>query len=282
MMKKSKQRHVIVTGGSRGIGFAVAAAFIKNGDKVLLIARDRKELSSAKNTLGKNAFVCGADVSKPSSRKKISACIRKYFKNDVRILVNAAGIYGPKGILEENDLTLWKQTIEVNLLGVVYMCALVLPLMKRKRIGRIINFSGGGEGPFPYFTAYSASKGAVVRFTESLAAEVLGFGISVNAIAPGAVNTALMKEVIKAGAKKVGMDFYKRSLEQKRSGGISPEKAANLILFLASKEAGFISGKVLSAVRDAWKNFPKHKKDIAGSDLLTFRRVKPKDRGFNW
>ena len=196
--------------------------------------------------------------------------------------MNAAGIYGPKGILEENDPALWKKTIEVNLLGTVYMCALVLPLMKRKKFGRIINFSGGGDGPFPYFTAYSSSKGAVVRFTESLAAEVKDFGIMVNAVTPGAVNTKLTEEVLKAGPQKVGKEFYKRSLEQKKSGGVPPGKAAELILFLASKQARFISGKVLSAVRDDWKDSPKHRKEIEQSDIYNFRRIKPIDRGYDW
>lgn len=280
-----RNKNIIITGGSRGIGFAVARAFLEAGGNVCIAARDIKEITRSKKELQKirkdvNAIVC--DVSQKSCSKKIVQHIQKIFNGKIDVLVNAAGIYGPKGRLEENDIALWEKTFAVNMAGTARACQAVIPFMRTKKSGRIITFSGGGEGAFPYFTAYSASKGAIVRFTESLAAELTNDNITVNAVAPGAVNTALLEEVLTAGPQKVGATFYKRSCEQKASGGASPEKAAELILFLASEQAGFISGKIVSAVHDTWKEFRKYRKKIEISDIYNFRRIKPKDRGYNW
>jgi 3-oxoacyl-[acyl-carrier protein] reductase len=162
------------------------------------------------------------------------------------------------------------------------MCALVIPFMKQNRSGRIINFSGGGDGPYPRFTAYASSKGAILRFTESLASELKEYNIYVNAIAPGAVNTTFLKEGLKAGPKKTGKDTFAKLLEQEKSGGVSPEKAANLILFLASDEAEGLTGKMISAIWDKWQDIPKHLKILNESDIWNMRRIKPKERGYDW
>jgi NAD(P)-dependent dehydrogenase (short-subunit alcohol dehydrogenase family) len=272
-------KNVIVTGGSRGIGFAIASAFAQEGNAVLLVARNASELEKAKQKLAHTkgivtTFMC--DVSKEDNVRSINAHIKEKWNGKIDVLVNAAGIYGPKGFLEDNNFELWRKTFEVNVFGTARMCRAVLPYMKSAGLGRIINFSGGGDGEFPRFTAYSSSKGAVVRFTESLAAETKENGITVNAIAPGAVNTHLMEEVLKAGAEKVGEDFYKRTLEQKESGGTSPKKAAGLACFLASDRADFITGKVLSAVHDKWEEFEKHKKEIENTEVYNMRRIKLK------
>ena len=280
----SKRKKIIVTGGSRGIGLAVAKAFFAEGYSVLIVSRSTKELVDAQKEMkGKGqCSIVAADVSSMADRSKIRAHIMRKWRGSVDVLVNAAGIYGPIGYLEENSADKWEETIQVNLFGTVGMCALVLPFMKKQKRGRIINFSGGGEGPFPRFTAYSASKGAIVRFTESLAEEVKNFGTTINAITPGGVNTKFLEEVLVAGPEKAGKDFYRRSLQRKREGGVSPDIAAGLVLYLARNDAEFISGKVISANRDDWKNFKKHAKEMASSDVYTFRRIKPKDRGYTW
>ena len=154
--------------------------------------------------------------------------------------------------------------------------------MKKNKSGVIINFSGGGEGAFSRFSAYAASKGGVVRFTETLAEEVKDFGVRVNAIAPGAVNTKLLEEVLEAGPEKVGQEFYERSKKQKEDGGVSPEKAAELCLFLASDKSRGLTGRILSAVWDDFENLPEHISEIMNSDIYTFRRIKPIDRGYGW
>lgn len=275
-------RNVVVTGGSRGIGFAIAQAFINEGSRVLLVARNESELRVAQGKLGEHALIAICDVADAEAVARLSDRIEQEFDDRVDVLVNAAGIYGPMGLLEDNNSGDWKKTFEVNVFGTMLMCRLVLPYMKKVGFGRIINFSGGGEGAFPRFTAYSSSKGAILRFTESLAGEVKGDGITVNAIAPGAVNTALMEEVLAAGAEKVGEDFYQKSIEQKESGGIPAQKAAELVLFLTGDEAAFLTGKLFSAVHDNHDVLRSHAEDIAHSDVYNVRRIKPKDRGFDW
>lgn len=284
-MKEVKDKNIIVTGGSRGIGLVVARAFAEAGARVCIIARDKEEIKKA--ILGlrktqKNAHGFACDISQKGGVAKITRHVRTAFRGRVDVLVNAAGIYGPKGRLEENDLALWEKTFAVNVLGTALACRAVIPFMRKRKTGRIITFSGGGEGAFPYFTAYSASKGAIVRFTESLAAELAKDNITVNAVAPGAVNTALLDEVLSAGPQKVGASFYARSREQKESGGVLPEKAAALILFLASDAAGYLSGKVMSAVHDKWGEFGRYKNKLISSDIYNVRRIKPKDRGYDW
>ncbi len=280
MMLKNKK--AIITGGGRGIGKAVAEAFAKEGADILLISRTRQELEATSRELSRqdqSVIVESADVSKVEDVENIRRIVQESWGR-VDILVNAAGIYGPIGCLEDLDLENWMQTFSVNIFGTVLMCRMALPFMKKQKWGRIINFSGGGEGPLPRFTAYSSSKGAVVRFTESLNEEVKGDNICVNAITPGPVNTAFLEEVLKAGSEHAGEDFYRQALEQKKEGGIPPEKAARLCLFLAGEEAHGIGGKVLSAVWDNWQDIPKHLKEIMGSDIYNFRRIKPSDRGY--
>src|SRR5206468_11879378 len=106
----------------------------------------------------------------------------------------------------------WVHAIHINLLGTVYCCRAALPLMRRAGAGKIITLSGGGAtAPLPRISAYAASKAAVVRFTETLAEELRGTGIDVNAVAPGALNTRLLDEVLAAGPGRVGQQFYERA-----------------------------------------------------------------------
>ena len=276
----SNGMNVIVTGGSRGIGYTIAEALAKDGAQVLILSRTKEELADAAKKLGATGMPC--DVSDEKEVRNLKSVIEKKLDGRVDVLVNAAGIYGPMGLLEENDAEKWRQTFAVNVFGTMHMCALVLPYMKKHHFGRIVNFSGGGESGFPRFTAYSSSKGAIIRFTESLAAEVKESGITVNAIAPGAVNTKLMEEVLAAGAEKVGEEFYKKSLEQKENGGTSPQKTVELVRFLVSDKASLISGKMLSAVHDPIPAMEKNAEEIAKTDIFNVRRIKPEDRGASW
>lgn len=278
-----KNKNIIITGGTSGIGKVVAANFLDKGASVLVISSTKKKVEECKKSFSSgdlSALV--ADVSDTKSYSKIRAFIKNKFKGKVDVLVNAAGIYGPIDKLEKIKPRDWTNTFFVNVFGTVYMCMLVIPFMKKKKSGKIINFSGGGDGPFPRFTAYSSSKIAVVRFTESLGKELRDYNIQVNTIAPGAVNTGFLENVLRVGPEKAGKEFYLRSVRQKREGGISPQKSADLILFLSSEKAGKLTGKIISAVWDDWKKFPKRIKKINSSDVFNTRRINPKDRGLDW
>ncbi len=141
---------------------------------------------------------------------------------------------------------------------------------------------GGATSPRPLLSAYAASKAAVVRFAETLAEEVRGTGTDVNAIAPGALNTRLLDEVLAAGPERVGDAFYERALEQQSAGGTPLDLPARLALFLASAESDGITGKLISAPWDPWEQFPSHAEDLRGTDVYTLRRIVPADRGLSW
>ena len=278
-----KNKNVIITGGTSGIGKVAAANFLDKGANVLVLSSTKKRVEESKKSLRSgNLSALVADVSDTKSYSKIGTFIRNKFKGRVDILINAAGIYGPIDKLEKIKPRDWAYTFSVNVFGTVNMCMLVTPLMKKKRKGKIINFSGGGDGPFPRFTAYSASKAAILRFTESFGAELKDYNIQVNAVAPGAINTSFLEKVLQAGSAKAGREFYQKSVKQKEEGGVSPQKVANLILFLSSERSGKLTGKFLSAVWDDWKEFPKRTKSIISSDLYNIRRINPKDRGYDW
>lgn len=187
----------------------------------------------------------------------LSKKFKKTYKK-IDVLINCAGVYGPIGQFHTNNLQDWQSAVQINLLGTANVCHAFLPLMLKKKKGKIVNLSGGGAvQPFPNFSSYAVSKAAVVRFTENLAKEYKDKNIQVNAVSPGAINTLFLDQVIKAGAKKVGTEFYQKSVEQKKTGGDSPELAAELMLFLCSKFAHNLTGKLIAAKWDSWKNFTK-------------------------
>ena len=266
---------VLVTGAGRGVGRSIACAFARAGASLALVARSQPEIEQVAREISASGVNClpqSADVSDRSSVEgTVQAVLARFGRIDV--LVNAAGVYGPIGPLVENNMDDWVRALEINLLGTVYCLRAVLPHMLTRGSGVIINLSGGGAvSPFPRFSAYSTSKAAVVRLTETVAEEVRDRGVRINAIAPGAVNTFLLDQVLAAG-DAAGPEFYARSLEQKRTGGTSPEIAAELALFLSSPAAAGITGRLISAVWDDWKSLPGRAQELDQSALFTLRRI---------
>jgi 3-oxoacyl-[acyl-carrier protein] reductase len=277
-MAKLKNKRAVILGGSRGIGKAIAEAYLKEGAEVFLAARNAEELAATQNQLSRLGVVSTAamDVSKEGDMKHLAEHIGKLW-GSIDVLVNAAGIYGPIGPLTDVDPAEWKKTIDINLFGTFLATRAFAPLMKMKG-GVIINFVGGGEGAYPSFSAYASSKGGVARFTETAATELKADNIRMNAIAPGAVNTKFLDELLAAGPEKAGKETYEKSIKQKESGGVSPEKAAALCVFLASDASIGLSGKILSAVWDTYETFPDHMGDIMSSDMYTMRRKLPPEQ----
>ena len=147
--------------------------------------------------------------------------------------------------------------------------------MIKQKSGKIINFSGGGAtSARPHFSAYGASKTAVVRLTETIAEENKPFNIQINAIAPGAVNTRMTGEVISAG-KEAGEKGLAEAVKQLETGGTPLEKPANLAVFLASGESDGITGRLISAVWDDWQVIAKQTAQSKSGDLYTLRRITP-------
>ena len=281
-------RTAIITGANQGLGKAIAHAFVKAGANVLLCARDGLKLAKVQNELqisckiNQRIEAIQADVSKKSDVDNLFSEALAAFPK-IQILVNNAGVYGPKGPIELVDWDEWVKTIEVNLLGSVLTIRALLPHFRNQRYGKIIQLSGGGAtSPLPFISAYAASKAGIVRFMETLAEEVKADGIDINSLAPGALNTRLLDEVLEAGPEKVGKVFYERAIKQKAEGGTPLENAAKLSVFLASAASDGITGKLISAVWDPWEHFQEHMDDLLRTDIYTLRRIIPKDRGMDW
>jgi NAD(P)-dependent dehydrogenase (short-subunit alcohol dehydrogenase family) len=272
-----KNKTALITGGSRGIGKAVALAFLREGARVMLAARSEEELLAVKQELKKDfggIETCRADVSSPSDVAALIKAMTKTFGGEFDVLVNAAGIFGPIGPFEGLDFDAWKKTFDINVFGTFNTIQAVAPFMKKAGYGKIINFGGAGDGALPRFSAYSASKGAVARLTETIAAELKDSHIDVNAIAPGPVNTKFLDDALAAGEKAVGAEQYKKLLSQKEAGGTPPELAGELCVFLASSASDGLTGKMISAKWDNWKQWDKKKiEEIMKSDIYTLRRV---------
>lgn len=284
---KLEGRCAIITGANQGLGFEIARAFLREGANILICARDKARLSNAQEHLmgfarkDQQVIAEVADVAREEDVIRIVGRATSEFGN-VQILVNNAGIYGPKGTIDDVNWTEWVRTIEINLLGSVLMCRHLIPHMRERGYGKIVQISGGGAtNPLPRISAYATSKAAIIRFAETLAEEMREYRIDVNAVAPGALNTRLLDEVLEAGPEKVGAKFYERAMKQKAEGGAPLDRGADLCVFLASAASDGISGKLLSAIWDPWEELNRHVLDLAG-DVYTLRRILPKDRGFDW
>jgi NAD(P)-dependent dehydrogenase (short-subunit alcohol dehydrogenase family) len=277
-------RTAVVTGASRGLGRAIAARFVAAGAEVLLTARDLSALqesaAEARRAGPGRVLTMAGDASDPAAAAAAVARAEAEL-GGVTVLVNNAGVYGPIGPVEDNDWAEWTQALAINLLGTVAFCRAAVPGMRRRGYGKIVNLSGGGAtAPLPRFSAYAASKAAVVRFTETLAEELKDARVDVNAIAPGALNTRLLDEVLAAGPDRTGAAFYERARKQRDDGGAPLEKGAALAVFLASAASDGISGRLLSAVWDDWARLPERRAALESSDVYTLRRIVPKDRGW--
>jgi NAD(P)-dependent dehydrogenase (short-subunit alcohol dehydrogenase family) len=281
-------RTALITGASRGLGLEIARAYLAAGaDGVCICAREAPALESAIADLhllaapGQQVHGEVADVSRPDDVERlVEGALARL--GGLTILVSNAGVYGPKGATERTDWAEWVRAVEINLYGSVLPARALVPHFIARGYGKVVQLSGGGaSGPLPGLSAYAASKAAVVRFAETLAQELWEHGVDVNAIAPGALNTRMLDELLAAGPERVEESFYERALEQRRSGGVPLRRGAELAVFLGSAASDGITGKLLSAVWDPWSELSGHRADL-DSDVYTLRRIVPADRGFDW
>lgn len=280
----NKKKNIIITGGSVGLGFEFAKHFISIGSNIIICARNKKNLLKAKCVLeslkkkNQKIFAYKIDVSNQSDVRRLYKNVSKKFKH-IDILISNAGVYGPKGTLESTSWKEWESAFKINCFGSIYFIKVFLELLKKSRKGKIIQLSGGGAtSPLPNLSCYATSKAAIVRFTETLSHEIAKYNIDINCIAPGALNTRLLDEIIKAGPKKVGKQYFKKSLVQKETGGQDMQKALELCDFLCSEYSNGITGKLLSAQWDNYNEIKRLKKKINNSDVFTLRRIVGKDR----
>jgi NAD(P)-dependent dehydrogenase (short-subunit alcohol dehydrogenase family) len=288
MSAELEGRTALITGGTQGLGLEIARHYLQAGIAgVCICGRDPGALSAAREQLreagadGQQVIAEVADVSNAADVEALVATSLERFP-DLTILVNNAGVYGPKGSIEDVDWNEWARAIEINLLGSVLPARALASHFKRRGYGKIVQLSGGGAtNPLPGLGAYAASKAAAVRFAETLAEELREHHVDVNSVAPGALNTRMLDEVLAAGPERVGQRFYERALEQRRSGGVPLERGAALAVWLASAASDGVTAKLLSALWDPWSQLPEHLDELA-SDIYTLRRIVPADRGMDW
>ena len=241
----------VVTGGGRGLGRAFAQALAAAGYAVALVARSQSELAQTVALVegsGGKASAFPADVTDAAAIDRAFGDVERAL-GPIDLLVNNAGVLGPLGPFVESDVGAWWRTLDVNLHGQVLCAHRVLPGMIARRSGRIVNIaSGGGATMMPLFSAYITSKTALIRFSECLAAEVKEHGITVFAMGPGTVRTAMSEHSLYSPEGRRWLPWFKDIFDEGRD--LPPERPAALLLTLASGKADVLSGRFVYPADD--------------------------------
>jgi 3-oxoacyl-[acyl-carrier protein] reductase len=283
---KLKNVNTLITGASQGLGKAIAGHFLREGANAVLCARGEKELFATRDELAKQfpaqkVFAKTCDVSNEAQVNDLVAFALREL-GPLHALVLNAGVYGPMGATESVPLDEWRRAMDINLYGVLLPCRAVIPHFKKSGRGKIVVLSGGGAtNPMPNISAYAASKAAVIRLVETLAGELKPFRVDINAIAPGALKTRFVDQVLAAGPEKVGEAFFAKNKQWAQTGAVPLELGAKLAVYLASAQSDGITGKLISAQWDPWEKLHEFKDDL-DNDIYTLRRIVPKDRGKTW
>jgi 2-dehydro-3-deoxy-L-rhamnonate dehydrogenase (NAD+) len=229
-------RVAVITGGARGIGFAVAERFQASGAKVALWDVDGKQAETAAGQIG-NAIAQRVDVTDPVAvGAAVAECETRL--GPVDILVASAGITGPNLPVAEYPVEAWRQVIDIDLTGIFICCRAVVPGMRTRNYGRIVNIASiaGKEGN-PNASAYSAAKAGVIGLTKSLGKELAQTGIRVNCITPAAVKTEIFNQMTEQH-----IQFMLSKIPLGRFGLV--EEIAAMVAWLASEDCSFSTGAV--------------------------------------
>jgi NAD(P)-dependent dehydrogenase (short-subunit alcohol dehydrogenase family) len=227
----------VVTGGAQGIGFAIARRLIASGARVSLWDADIEELALAVENLGAAATSKVVDITDLAGLQRVHQEVEQE-AGPVSILVNSAGIAGPNATLEDYDPEAWRRVVEVNLNGTFYVNKVVVPAMKARNYGRIVNISSvaGKEGN-PNLSAYSAAKAGVIGLTKSLGKELAKYDIAVNAITPATAKTRILDTLTK--------EFIDYMLVRiPRGRFLEVDEAAAMVAWLVSRENSFTTASV--------------------------------------
>ena len=264
-------RRILVTGGSRGIGLEVSRELARRGARLVIASRDVEQVQGAVASLsGDGHLGLSLDVSKDAAWAAILSQLDN--AGPLHGLVAAAGVLGPIGPLDEVTADKLAAAIAVNLLGTMLALHHALPRLRPTR-GRAVTFSGGGAtSPLPRYDAYAASKAAVVRLTENVAA-AFPDEVEINAVAPGFVATDIHQGTVAAGPERAGSAYHARTHEQLQEGGVPAHEAAELVCFLLSEEAKGITGRLVSAEWDPWRERSFRERLRSDQSLGTLRRI---------
>lgn len=275
----------IITGAGRGLGRLITLELATAGVDVLMVGRDgemlRKTESEAVRHGPVQVHVCQCDIEAPTSVATILTATNEAGGAD--ILINNAAIQGPIGSAWQVDEREFARTVHANFLVPVALTRAVLPGMLARRAGWVVNVSGGGAtGPRPRFSAYGAAKTALIRFGETLAAELASEGVRVNSVAPGAFASSMTRAILASGdvAGEREIDGAARLLAN--NDDANAVKAAKLVAYLVAGAGREITGKLISAVWDPWSELHSHWDELRDTDVYTLRRIVPSDRRLEW
>ena len=290
LSEKPDDRVVLITGMSRGLGERLARAFWQTGADVFGTARDLAALEALAGVLaaapvrvGQRIAVAAADLRDASAPAAIVRECRDQL-GGLDVLISNAAVQGPIGKFWEQDLARLEDALEIDLLASVRLAHAAIPIMMRddQKKRSIVFLSGGGaSGPRPGFGSYAAAKAGLVRFSETLAMKLRERSISVNCIAPGAMPTAMLAEVVAAGGDRACANEVAAFDQAKSSGEAVINRAAALAIFLTKMGAG-ITGKLIAAQWDRWEDWPQHLDELNASDVYTLRRITGRDRNKKW
>lgn len=230
-------QHAVVTGGAQGLGFAMAKRFVASGARVTLWDMDGPLLGTAATELGEVARAVTVDVTDWDA-VSVARETTEAENGPISIVVNSAGIAGPAAPLDVYDVAMWKKIVDINLHGTFHVCRAVVPGMKERGYGRIVNIASiaGKEGN-PNASAYSASKAAVIGLTKSLGKELAGLDIAVNCITPATAETRILDQLTPEF-----IDYMRSKIPRGRF--LDVEEAAAMVAWLVSKENSFTTGAV--------------------------------------
>ena len=231
-----KGRHAVITGGASGIGFAIAQRMLASGASVTLWDRDAAALKTAMASLGASSHGVSVDVTNQAS---VQSAVQQTLKfGNIDILVNSAGITGPNVKLWDYPVADWEQVMAINLNGVFLCCREVLPHMRGRNYGRIVNIASvAGKDGNPNASAYSASKAAVIALTKSLGKELADTGVRVNCVTPAAVKTAMFDQMTPEH-----IAFMLSKIPMARFGTV--EEIAAMVSWLCTEDCSFSTGAV--------------------------------------
>ncbi len=247
-----KDRVAIVTGSSRGIGKAIALGLAQEGAKVSICARNEEQLKETAEEIASSAKIevlaLKADLTRQEDIKRlVNETLRKFGRVD--ILVNNTGGPPPSIFLETSEED-WRRGVNLLLMSVIYACREVIPHMRERRWGRIINMTSfAAKQPADQLVVSNSIRAGILGLTKTLANELAGDGILVNAVCPGWTLTKRVEELAKARAKASEKSYgniirgWERDIPLKRLA--QPEEIANLVVFLASERASYITGAVI-------------------------------------
>jgi NAD(P)-dependent dehydrogenase (short-subunit alcohol dehydrogenase family) len=260
-------RRIIVVGGTGGLGTAVVAALLGRGDRVLATGRDAGRLAAL---AARGAATTPLELGDPGCGDALAAAARAALGDALDGLVVVAGPLGPVGPTRGVDLDALAAALDRHLLGTLRVVQACAPLLDASPAPGVVLFSGGGAtGAFPRYSAYAMAKVATVRLAENLAAEEPRW--RVNAVAPGFVATAIHEGTLALDPDVVGP--YYEETERRLADATPPEVAAELVAFLLSDEAAGVTGRLISAVWDPWREEPGRSALRGPGDFGRLRRI---------